>query len=95
MFKTIVIFTGFLIFCYINRDKALKDYKEKTKNDKNDKPKKVNHSPYSEEEMDEYSLEEWQKDLVREGRYAPWSFKKKSTSSDELSEDQYYEDDDV
>lgn len=32
LFKTIIIFTGFLIFCYINRDKALKDYKEKPKN---------------------------------------------------------------
>lgn len=63
--------------------------------DDDEKTKKKNISPYSEEEMDEYSLEEWQKDLVREGRYAPWSFKKKSTSSDELSEDQYYEDDDV
>lgn len=41
MFKTIIIFTGFLIFCYVNRYKALKDFKEKPKNDK---PKKVNHS---------------------------------------------------
>lgn len=49
MFKTIIIFVGFLTFCYINRDKALKEYKEKPKNDK---PKKENHSPYSEEEMD-------------------------------------------
>lgn len=28
MFKIIIIFTGFLIFCYINSDKALKDFKE-------------------------------------------------------------------
>ena len=28
MSKIIIIFTGFLIFCYINREKALKDFKE-------------------------------------------------------------------
>lgn len=28
MFKIIIIFTGFLIFYYINRDKALKYFKE-------------------------------------------------------------------
>lgn len=61
--------------------------------DEEDEPKKENHSPYSEEEMDYYCLEEWQKDLVREGRFAPWSFQKKSISSDELSDNQYYKDD--
>ena len=45
--------------------------------------------------MDKYYLEEWQKDLVREGRFAPWSFKKKSTYSGKLSDGQYYKDDDV
>ena len=63
-------------------------------NDEEDEPKKENRSLYSEEEMDYYCLEEWQKDLVREGRFAPWSFQKKSTSSDELSDNQYYKDDD-
>lgn len=62
-----------------------------SKNEK--KPKKKNISPYSEEEMDKYYLEEWQKELVREGRFAPWSFKKKSTSSEPLSDGQYYKDD--
>lgn len=57
------------------------------------KTKKKNISPYSEEEMDNYFLEEWQKELVREGRFAPWSFKKKSTSSEPLSDGQYYKDD--
>ncbi len=28
MFKIIIIFTEFLIFCYINWDKSLKDFKE-------------------------------------------------------------------
>lgn len=64
---------------------------ETIKNEK--KTKKKNISPYSEEEMDKHFLEEWQKDLVREGRFAPWSFKKKSTSSEPLSDGQYYKDD--
>lgn len=28
MSKIIIIFIGFLIFCYINKDKTLKDFKE-------------------------------------------------------------------
>lgn len=43
--------------------------------------------------MDYYCLEEWQKDLVREERFVPRSFQKKSISSDELSDNQYYKDD--
>ena len=36
---------------------------DKDDNSDDDKPKKVNHSPYSEEEMDEYSLEDGKKIL--------------------------------
>ncbi len=68
---TIIVFIGFLIFCYIFRD----SYKNKHE-PKKEKPKKKNISTYSEEGMDKYYLEEWQKDLVKEGRFAPWSFKK-------------------
>jgi hypothetical protein len=60
---------------------------------KNEKKKEKEYIPYSEEKMDNYFLEEWQKELVREGRFAPWSFKKKSTSSEPLSDGQYYKDD--
>lgn len=39
--------------------------------------------------MDAYDLEDWQKDLVRQGRYNPWNF-----GEEELEEgDYYYEDD--
>lgn len=42
-----------------------------------------------ETEMDAYDLENWQKDLVRQGRYNPWNF-----GEEELEEgDYYYEDD--
>lgn len=88
--QLIVGFFALLIFIGLGKGDDKDDDSEV---DDENEPKKENLSPYSEEEMDDYSLEEWQKDLVRQGRYAPWSFKKKSTSSDELSDDQYYKDD--
>lgn len=42
-----------------------------------------------EKEMDNYDLEEWQKDLVREGSYDPSSF-----DEEDLEEDDYYYEDD-
>lgn len=50
---TVIIFIGFLIFCYVFRN----SYKNKQE-PKEEKPKKKNISPYSEEEMDKYYLEE-------------------------------------
>ena len=38
--------------------------------------------------MDDYYLEDWQKDLVREGKYEPWNFEE-----DNLEEEDYYYDD--
>lgn len=38
-----------------------------------------------ETEMDAYDLEDWQKDLVRQGRYNPWNF-----GEEELEEGDYY-----
>lgn len=42
-----------------------------------------------ETEMDAYDLEDWQKDLVRQGRYNPWNF-----GEEELEESDYYYEDD-
>lgn len=42
-----------------------------------------------EREMDDYCLDDWQKDLVRSGEYYPWSF-----DEDEIDEDSYYYEDD-
>ena len=39
----------------------------------------VNKSPYSEKEMDYYGLDEFEKDLVRKGQYAPWDFEHEDT----------------
>ncbi len=43
-----------------------------------------------EKEMDNYALEEWQKDLVRKGDYEPWNFEE----TGDLEEDDYYYEDD-
>ena len=58
--------------------------------------KKINENKdYDEElekEMDEYCLEDWQKDLVRNGEYNSWNFEEDG----ELDEDDYYyEDSDI
>ena len=42
-----------------------------------------------EEEMDNYDLEDWQKDLVRDGDYDSWGFEEDG----ELEEDDYYSED--
>ena len=43
-----------------------------------------------EEKMDQLNLEEWQKDLIREGKYDPENFEEEVEDEDEY----YYEDDD-
>lgn len=40
-----------------------------------------------EDEMDDYYLEYWKKDLVREGKYELWNFEE-----DNLEEEDYYDD---
>ena len=45
---------------------------------------------YSEEELDNYGLEDWQKELVREVKYDPWNF----DEDDSEDEDDYYHEDD-
>ena len=43
-----------------------------------------------EKEMDNYMLEDWQKELVRNGEYNPWNFEE---DGDLEEEDYYFEDD--
>lgn len=94
----VYIVIGYIAYkILIGWEKLEKENKEKLKKkEKNsffsERPKKRTQW-YSEEEMDKYFLKEWQKELVREGRFAPWSFKKKSTSSEELSDGQYHKED--
>ena len=46
-------------------------------------------SGYTDDELDDYGLEDWQKDLVKKGDYEPWNFEE-----EDLEEDDYYYEDD-
>ena len=48
-----------------------------------------NNSEYTDEELDNYGLEDWQKEEVKKGNYDPWNFEE-----EELEEDDYYNEDD-
>lgn len=48
-----------------------------------------NVSGYTDDELDDYGLEDWQKDLVKKGDYDPWNFEE-----EDLEEDDYYYEDD-
>ena len=48
-----------------------------------------NNSEYTEQDLDNLDLEEWQKDLVRSGEYDPYDFEEES-----LDDDSYYNEDD-
>ena len=53
------------------------------------KKNKNNKNRYSDKELNEYGLENWQKDLVNKGDFEPWNFEE-----EDLEEDDYYYDDD-
>ena len=46
-----------------------------------------------EEEMDNYGLDDEEKELVRNGEYDPWDFEEPQ-DGDEINEDDYYAEDD-
>ena len=50
--------------------------------------KKENFSDYSEQDLADSGLEEWQKDEVRKGNWEPWSF----DENNEFEDDDYYSD---
>lgn len=58
--------------------------------DEDEKKKKANSL---EKEMDNYGLDEEERELVRKGDYEPWNFEFPS-DGEELDDDDYYKDDD-
>lgn len=56
---------------------------------KDDDDDEDNVSGYTDDELDNYGLEDWQKDLVKKGEYDPWNFEE-----EDLEEDDYYYEDD-
>lgn len=47
------------------------------------------NNEYTDEELDNYGLEDWQKEEVKKGSYDPWNFEE-----EDLEEDDYYSEDD-
>ena len=47
------------------------------------------NNEYTYEELDNYGLEDWQKEEVKKGSYDPWNFEE-----EDLEEDDYYSEDD-
>lgn len=78
-----VIFIIFMVFCLILYLLGIEvpDPMDKSKDKKSD----------IEKEMDTLELEEWQKDLVREGRFSPTSFGSKECN--DLDDNSYHKDD--
>ena len=54
----------------------------------NDQQKDIN-SEYIDEKLDNYGLEDWQKEEVKKGNFDPWNFEE-----EDLDEDDYYYEDD-
>lgn len=50
---------------------------------------KENESGYTDEELDSYGLEEWQKEEVKKGNADPWNFEE-----EDLEDDDFYNEDD-
>ena len=50
---------------------------------------KENEKKNKENELNNYNLEDWQKDLIKEGKYDPSNFEE-----EELEDDDYYEEED-
>ena len=48
-----------------------------------------NNNKYSDKELDNYDLEDWQKKEVKKGNYNPWKFEEEDLEDD----DDYSEDD--
>ena len=48
-----------------------------------------NDSDYTDEELNDYGLENWEKEQVKKGENDPWNF-----DEEELEDDDYYSDDD-
>ena len=53
-----------------------------------DEQDKENQSGYTDEELDSYGLEEWEKEEVKKGNADPWNFEE-----EDLEDDDFYNED--
>lgn len=88
------IFGGVFVFCGF-KSLFITDNSSSTKNSKSSglSDWKYNNSEkrkkYSDKELDNYGLDEHEKELVNKGEYEPWNFEE-----EDLEDDDYYSDDD-
>lgn len=54
-----------------------------------DDDEEENVSEYTDDELDDYGLNEWEKEEVKKGYQDPWNF-----DEEDLEDDDYYSDDD-
>lgn len=64
-------------------DKKTKEDIDMLNEDKIDKPE------YTDEELDDYGLTDWEKEEVKKGNQNPWNFEE-----EDLEDDDYYSEDD-
>ena len=65
-------------------DKKTKEDNDMLNEDKIDKPE------YTDDELDDYGLTDWEKEEVKKGNQDPWNFEE-----EDLEDDDYYSEDDV
>lgn len=64
-------------------DKKTKEDNDMLFESKNDKPE------YTDDELDDYGLTDWEKEEVKKGNQDPWNFEE-----EDLEDDDYYSEDD-
>ena len=67
----------------LREDKKTKEDNDMLYEDKIDKPR------YTDKELDDYGLTDWEKEEVKKGKQNPWDFEE-----EDLEDDDYYSDDD-
>ncbi len=78
------------LFNWFNNDISEEDLTAFLNDNEDDDDEDENNSPYDDDELDSYGLDEDEKKLVKEGTYDPWQFEE-----EDLDEDDYYAEDDI
>ena len=78
-----------LISTLLGEDKKQEPKKEKSLLDVLTDNKRYKDPDYTDEDLDDYGLTDWEKDEVKKGNQDPWDFEE-----DDQDEDSYYNEDD-
>jgi len=78
------------LFNWFNNDIGEEELTAFSNDNEDDDEDDENNSPYDDDELDSYGLDEDEKKLVKEGAYDPWEFEE-----EDMDEDDYYAEDDL